>query len=283
MTTDPAIETAAPSAQNPVRAWLAVARFAAGQTVWNRRVLLTLLLFLVPVLTVVVVRAFGHDLERQQVATLYGWVTVIVALAVIVPLTAMLYFSSLVSQEALEGTLVYLFTRRLNRPGVMAAKFVGAAVPLALMALLAQGLLFLAAAAGEGGMRTASGVPELWACAAVVALAMVVFGALFAALGVLVRRPLAAGIGYVFVCEWMLANRQLKIRQLSVNYYLRCILRAATERSPMAELFEDILRGETTPARSSLATLAMVAAAALLVACLAVWRKEFTQAREEQT
>jgi len=266
---------------SPTRAWLAVAAFSVRQTM-RKRAILAFAVMAVPALLGVIVRVAGARLSPDHMSAFYWGTTVFVMPTAVVPLIAMLFCTTLILNEAAEGTLVYLFTRRLSRRGVLLAKFAGTLFTLVGLACVAQLLLFLVAATGARPMRVTSGAPELWGALAVMALGAVVLSAIFTMLGMLFARPLRIGVGYLILCEWVFASIPLNVQQFSVNYYLRCILVRIAGTPKTWKGLRDVLGEDAATVSTSLLTLAVVALAALLVSAFFVGCKEFTKAREEQ-
>ena len=133
-------------------------------------------------------------------------------LGVILPLTALIVGSSVLGLEIEDGTITHILAKPLPRSEIIVAKLVvawgvtaaTAAVPLAIAGLIADsGAVALGLGAG----------------AAVGALA---YTALFLALSLMSRRPVAVGLIYIMLWENLLTQfvsgaRVLSIRQYSIS------------------------------------------------------------------
>jgi len=274
--------TAEPASPGLWGAWWAVAAFSARQTLWSRRAVWALLLLVGPPAIGVVVRSVGAASDPGDMADFYWGVTLQMMLTTVVPLTMMFYCSTLILDEVSVGTIVYLFTRRLSRPAVLMAKFAGTAVPLVAAICLSEFVLFAVSAAGDSGITAGEGAVALFGAWALMTLAALSFGAIFAVLGVLVRRPLVAGVGYLVLCEWIFASTPIGLRKLSLGYHLRCVLKGAVDESQAAGVLKSLLRRADTPPGKCLFTVVAVIVVCLIGSCLVVSCKEFTRAREEQ-
>jgi ABC-2 type transport system permease protein len=128
---------------------------------------------------------------------------------VILPLTALIVGSSVLGLEIEDGTITHILTKPLPRSEIILSKlavafgvtFVATAVPLVLAGLIA-GSVSLAVGLGVG--------------AAVGALA---YSAVFLALSVLVRRPVAIGLVYIMLWENILVQFVSGAKVLSVQQY----------------------------------------------------------------
>jgi len=96
-------------------------------------------------------------------------------------------------------------------------------------------------------------VPDLFLDLGVIALALIVYGALFTLLGVLLRRPLIPGLLFLFGWE-LLANLPGYLPRLTVTVWLRSLLRHRPAQEGFSELFVQVL-----PADQSLVVLAGMA------------------------
>ncbi|HEY0450631.1 ABC transporter permease [Actinophytocola sp.] len=143
-------------------------------------------------------------------------------LSVILPLTALIVGSSVLGLEIDDGTITHLLTKPLPRSEIVLSKLfvawtvttVATAVPLAIGALIA------------GSSALAIG---LVVGAAVGSLA---YTALFLALSLLTKRPVAVGLVYIMLWENLLVNFVSGARVFSVQQHATAIADAIAD-SPM--------------------------------------------------
>ncbi len=139
------------------------------------------------------------------------------------PLAALLYAAGIVQDEVEEQTLTYLLLRPLPRWALyvtkLAATWVVTASLTAAFAALSYAVIYW-------------GTPELWGdilprraakTAGLFALAQLGYCSLFGFVGLLTRRSLVIGIGYIVAVEGMLAYFQTVARFLTVTYYFRVL------------------------------------------------------------
>jgi ABC-2 type transport system permease protein len=183
---------------------LTIATITVRALLGRRRVLLLLPMPLMLIGLTLIARGSGVAIEH--------WGPVVFAelgLGVILPLTALIVGSSVLGLEIEDGTITHLLTKPLPRQEIVLAKLavawavttVAAAVPLA------------AAGAVAGSARLAVGL----GCGA--AIAALAYSALFLALSLVTRRPVAVGLVYIMLWEGLLTNFVSGTRVLSVREY----------------------------------------------------------------
>jgi ABC-2 type transport system permease protein len=227
--------------------WLTLRQHSRG-----RRLLVFAFLFLLPVGIVVLIRTFDPLLAgyHQRLAVLpalspsasplmiglvyvSGWLrrlhefefALIFTLIphVLVPLTALVYASSMIHDELEEQTLTYLLIRPSPKWIIYVAKLLAT---LLITLLLAAGFTLVTYGTMLWGSPYLGG--ELfWTHAlkamSLLALALTAYGALFGCLGLLVRRSLVIGVAYIVLFEGVLANIDFMVRRLTVMYYFRVL------------------------------------------------------------
>ena len=185
----------------------------------GRRLLVLGALFLLPCALALVLR----NLPRPAPAEALEFALVFALLPHgLAPLTALLYAAGIVADEVEEQTLTYLLLRSVPRWALYLTKLL--ATLLVTVSLVAVGGLALYAAiyAGTPGFFDEV-LPRAGRAIAIMALAQVGYCALFGFLGLLTRRSLIAGIGFIVVVEGVLANLDFVGRSLTVVYYVRTL------------------------------------------------------------
>ncbi len=261
------------NAPTPFRA-SARAAFSLGleTTLASRRAWLTGLLLGLPAVLALAYRAAalagvelhlpGWQVYGDFAVTLY-WV------GLALPLVALLQASGY-AEEVEARTIVYLLTRPASRGALLVGRFAAYAVFALGVTLVAQLVTFLLLGTQDGTGAFFGRVPGLLRDAGVLALALLSYGALFTLLGVLLRRPLLPGLGFLFGWE-LLANLPGYLPRLTVARHLRGLLPYSP---PMEGLF-----GLFTPLPVSglacLLSLALVIAGGLGLAGFVFSRREY--------
>ena len=140
-------------------------------------------------------------------------------LIIIVPIVALVFGSSVLGETREDGTLVYLWLRPMARAPVVAgaaAAAATAALPLTVIPAAAGGWLAADRVAGSADLALAA--------AAAAALGTAAYSSLFVLLGLLVRKPIIWGIGYVLLWEGLAVGLGDFAARLSLRGYTRSVL-----------------------------------------------------------
>ena len=140
-------------------------------------------------------------------------------LIIIVPIVALVFGSSVLGETREDGTLVYLWLRPMDRGPVVAgaaAAAATAALPLTVVPTALGGWL--------AADRVAGSVDLLWGAAAAAALGAAAYSSLFGLLGLLVRKPIIWGLGYVLLWEGLAVGLGDFAARLSLRGYTRSVL-----------------------------------------------------------
>ena len=140
-------------------------------------------------------------------------------LIVLVPIVALVFGSSVLGETREDGTLVYLWLRPMGRAPVVAgaaAAAATAALPLAAIPTAVGGFLAADSVPGSGDLALAA--------AASAALGTAAYSSLFVLLGLLVRKPIMWGLGYVLLWEGLAVGLGEFAARLSLRGYTRSVL-----------------------------------------------------------
>ena len=153
---------------------------------------------------------------------LYGYLVALFWVRNALPLAALFYATALIADEVEGRTLTYLLTRPVRRNAILAGKFAAYLVTTLCLALPAAVLTFFVLATHRG-RGVAAAVPDLFRDLGVLALTLLVYGALFTLMGVLLRRPLILGLLFLFVWELM-ANLPGYMPRFTITAWLRSLV-----------------------------------------------------------
>lgn len=210
--------------------------------VWSRRSLLMAVLLGLPVLFALLYRALlAAKLPAElRPFDLYGVIIAFYYVRNLLPLAALFYASSLIADEVEGKTLTYLLTRPVRRSAILAGKFAAYVATTLCLTLPATVVTFflLMTTRGFGGVGAA--VPDLFKDLGVIALTLLVYGALFTLLGVLLRRPVIPGLLFLFVWE-LVANLPGYMPRFTLTAYLRSLISHRPAQEGIAEIFGQVL------------------------------------------
>lgn len=130
-------------------------------------------------------------------------------MSVVLPLTALIVGTSALGSEIDDGTIVHILTKPLPRREIILPKLAvafGITVVVAVLPLAVAGAIVESARLGLG-------------LAVGAVLGALVYSAIFVALSVVTRRPVAFGLIYLLVWESLLAGVLAGTKQFSVQQY----------------------------------------------------------------
>ncbi|HSD28598.1 MAG TPA: ABC transporter permease subunit [Vicinamibacteria bacterium] len=232
--------------------------------VWSRRTLLMGLLVGLPVVVAVAYRVVlaTHPAARMPPpADVYAVIVAVYWIRNVLPLAALFFATALVADEVEGRTLTYLLTRPLTRASILAGKFaayLGTTLALALPSVVLTYFVLLTA---RGWAAVGPSAGDLFRDVGVAALALVAYGGFFALLGVLLKRPVIAGLLFLYGWELM-ANLPGYLPRFTLTAWLRSLIHHRPAEEGLAGLFQQVL-----PVGQGLAVL--VVASALFLAAAA--------------
>ena len=242
-------------------------RIQVARIWWTRRTLACAALALGPPFVVwIAASSSGRPahVSGVEIATHVGWILLV---QVVTPLLALLAGSAVVTEEIEDRTITYLFSRPIPRAAVLLGRWL--AVLVVVSVFLGISAFLTCAGAGVGMDEPGVLVPLLQATL----IGGAVYSGLFAAVGVFVRHPMIAGLGYTFAVEGFLANLPGKNQALTVQYYLRSVI--ASRGSDDWSVIEGFADTRFQTAGSALTTLAVVLLAVLALASWRIGRREY--------
>lgn len=209
--------------------------------VWSRRSLLMVLLLGLPAPLALLFRTFLTRLPpRVGAFDFYGVVISFYYVRNALPLAALFYATALIADEVEGRTITYLLTRPVQRAAILAGKFAAYLVTTVALALPAVVVTFFLLTTIHGRTGLGALVPELFRDMGVVVLTLVTYGAFFALMGVLLRRPVIPGLLFLFVWE-LLANAPGYLPRFTITAYLRSLIHHRPPDEGMAEIFAQVL------------------------------------------
>jgi ABC-2 type transport system permease protein len=144
-----------------------------------------------------------------------------VLVSFLLPMWTLSFATEGLGGEREAGSLIWLLTRPLSRPGIFLAKFV-ALLPWT-VGLNVGGFALLCLAGGRPG---ALAFRLFWPA---VLWATLAFSALFYLMGAWFRRPAVVAILYSFFLEIVVGNLPGYLKRVSIGFYARCLMFEAAE------------------------------------------------------
>ncbi|MEO8361201.1 MAG: ABC transporter permease [Vicinamibacteria bacterium] len=193
---------------------------------------------------------------------LYGIVVALFFVRNLLPLVALLFGSALISDSVDSKTLTYFLTRPISRLSIFMGEFAAYMVTVLTLTVPCVVLTYLVLCVGSPqgvGFGATDLVQDLAACA----LTLFTYGAVFALLGVSLKRPLIPGLLFLFVWEGFVANFPGDAPNYTLSAYARSLIRhRPVDDGPLAELFTKFFgAGESVLVLGTVGVICVVLAA----------------------
>lgn len=240
--------------------------------IWSRRSLLMALLVGLPAVLAIVYRIIlSTDLPAPPVQPLgfYALIVAVFWVRNVLPLMALFHATSLVADEVEGRTLTYLLTRPLTRPSIFAGKFAAYLATSLAIVLPSAVLTFFILATARGWSGVGPSVPDLFRDLGAMTLTLMAYGAFFALMGVLLRRPVIPGLLFLFGWE-LLANLPGYLPRFTLTGWARSLIHHRPAQEGLAGLF-----GQVQPAGLSLAVLVMATSLFLIAGAWLFSEREY--------
>jgi ABC-type transport system involved in multi-copper enzyme maturation permease subunit len=260
----------------------AVARvfeLSLGEMLWSRRTIFMALIVGGPVLLAIIVRllqasgipALRVNNVRVGGAGIFGMMIWLVFIRFIVPVLGVFYGTSLIADEVEDKTITYLFTRPIQRGAVLLGKYVAYLVCTTLVVLPSVMIVyFMLVSFAEVPATFGSLVKDL----GILAVGLAVYGALFALIGTLLKRPLVIGLVFAFGWEQAALLMPGYLKRFTIAYYVQALVPHAMPSDGTASLLQAVFRDVPTPL-TALFWLFFALIACLVLAARAVERREY--------
>ena len=223
--------------------------FSLGQMLWSRRSVLLGLLAGAPVLMAAVIRILAAtgwlpavNGARIGGSAIFGVVMWLIFVRFIVPVLGVFYGTALMADEVDDKTLTYLFTRPVPRASVLFGKYLAYLACVVLLLLPSVVVIFFLIVP-VGGSIGAS-FPQLLADLGMLAVGVAAYGAVFALVGALTKRPLIVGLVFAFGWEQTVLLIPGYLKRLTVAYYLQALVPHAMPQdsalSSLLQVFQEL-------------------------------------------
>lgn len=208
-------------------------------------------------------------------ATLYRMLVLTYEMAFLVPVATLFFGTSLIADDVEGGTLPYLFGRPVRRAKIYLSRYSAMVLVLVSGVWLSVGGSYLFAMMGSRGLLRDAGA--LFGDLAGTGLAVLTYGALFALLGLVLKKPLfwafLIGFGWENMVGWLPGF----LKRLTLLFHLHTLL-------PNPPGPQGILQNMMASSESHLAAvvfLGVYLALFLMTACFVIQRREAPASEEE--
>ncbi len=256
-----------------------VFEMSLGEMLWSRRTIFMAMVVGAPVILAVVARIVQSsgiaplrvNGVRADAAAIFGMMVWVFFLRFIVPVLGIFYGTSLIADEVEEKTVTYLFTRPIRRGSVLLGKYLAYMVCTTLVVLPSITLVyFLLVPFGE----IAGSFRWLLADLGLLAVGLAAYGALFALVGALLKRPLVVGLVFAFGWEQLALVMPGYLRRFTLAHYLQSMVPHTMPSDGVVSLLQAVFT-ESPPVWACLLALGGATAVSLVLAARAVERREY--------
>ena len=268
-----------PKAPGYLTSALRIFDLSVGEMLWSRRTIFMALVVGAPVLISLIVRgldALGANIEASGVhvagPTVFGILIWVLYLRIIVPVLGVFYGTSLIADEIEDKTITYLFTRPIPRGAVLVGKYLAYLACTVFVVLPSVVIVYLSIVPMRGSLG--GSFIDLVKDLILLGLGLAVYGAVFAFVGARFKRPLLAGLIFVFGWEQAALAFPGYLKKFTVAYYLQSLVPHAMPSDGVMSLMQGFFR-DTPSLGVSLTCLVVILVAFLGLAASAVERKEY--------
>lgn len=256
-----------------------VFELSLGEMLWSKRTIFMALVVGGPVLLAIVVKvlqasgvpALRVNGARVGGAGVFGMMIWVLFIRFIVPVLGVFYGTALIADEVEDKTITYLFTRPIQRGAVLVGKYLAYVVCTTLVVLPSVMIVyFLIIPFSEVGATFSLLVKDL----GILAAGLAVYGAVFAMIGAVMKRPLVVGLIFAFGWEQVALLMPGYLKQFTLAYYVQALVPHAMPSNETTSLLQALFRDVPSPALA-LFWLFFALVVSLFVAARAVERREY--------
>lgn len=255
---------------NPLNA---VFRLSLAVLVKSRRTLMIGVLCFLPVIGSIFGTAFMLSGIAQQEVTGFSLTSFIIVngyVHVLLLVVTLFYGTALVSDELEDKTLTYLLVRPVSKSTIYLGKYLAYLVAAALLLLPSAAMCFLIAMAADAPGESGRHVPILLQDLGVLSIGILAYGALYALIGAVTKRPVFVGLAFTFIWETLVTFIPGYLSKLTIKHYLSALLPHAVSQRGIIGLFES-----PTSAPMAVIILLLTTAGFLALGAWAFTNKEY--------
>src|SRR3954452_6081431 len=256
-----------------------VFELSLGEMLWSRRTIFMALVLSAPVILALVsriVQTMGVaplrvNGARVGGAGIFGMMIWVLFIRFTIPMLGVFYGTSLIADEVDDKTLTYLFTRPIQRGAVLVGKYLAylvCTVLVVLPSIMIVYFLIVPVAEIAGSFRL------LLIDLGIMALGLASYGALFALVGTVLKRPLVVGLVFAFGWEQLAMLMPGYMRRFTLAYYLQGLVPHAMPSDSGASLIQAVFT-ESPTAVTCLFRLTVRIGVSLFLGQRAIERREY--------
>ena len=251
-----------------------------GEMLWSRRTIFMALVVGSPVVVALaarIVQSMGTAPLRVNgvqvdAVSMFGAIIWILFLWFIVPVLGAFYGTSLIADEVDDKTITYLFTRPVRRGAVVVGKYLAYLMCTALVVLPSVMVVYFLMVPFR---QVPSSFIPLVIDLGVLGLGLAAYGALFALVGTAIRRPLMAGLVFIFGWELVTLVMPGYLKRFTLAYYLQTLVPHSMPAGDAVSLLQGAVFRDPPSAGASIGALVVAIAVSLILAVRIVEQREY--------
>ncbi|MGH9866765.1 MAG: ABC transporter permease [Candidatus Polarisedimenticolia bacterium] len=244
---------------NPLNA---VFRLSLALLIRSRRTLMIGILCFMPVLGSIFGTAFMMSGVAQQELTGFSLTSFIIVngyVHVLLLVVTLFYGTALVSDELEDKTITYLFSRPVPKRTIYLGKYLAYVVAAGLLLLPSAAMCFLISMAADPPGESSRHLPIFFQDLGVLSIGIIAYGALYAVIGAVAKRPVFVGLAFTFIWETVVTFIPGYLSKLTIKHYLSALLPHAVSQRGIIGLFEATTSPATAVVVLLLATAGLLA------------------------
>ena len=234
-----------------------VARFSVSELLWSPRTLAMIALAATPLGLAVAYRvALALRMTESAGAAVFSGLVSGAFFPFVAPMLSLVYAGGVVRDDVEAGTLPYFLTRPLSRASFLSGKMLASFSMTLGLVLPSLVLVYYVALSPSGWAEVGARFPGLLRSLGVAALGLLAYNGIFALAGTLLKRPLLAGLFFIFGWQAVATFVPGRARLLTVAHYMSSLVPSA---SSSGSVIAGLLGARSSTAVSILALAAIAA------------------------
>ncbi|MCD6117290.1 ABC transporter permease [bacterium] len=237
-------------------------------SIHNKRFVGITILGIVPVFFTLLFIVLHPGLSGGNVsyAGLYPKISLLLYLHFLLPLIALFLGSAVIGDEKDDQTLSYFLTRPIARCKVVLMKIFAAWVMLSTVIIISLFLTYSILTLSEGFTEWSSSLMLFFKSAVILIFGAAVYLPFFTLIGGLIKRPVVAGLFFVFGWEASVAFIPGKLRYFTIVHYLHRVYPSLNQSSSTVSLKTNILNF-IMPVKNISPLTAIIVLFAIIILC----------------
>jgi ABC-type transport system involved in multi-copper enzyme maturation permease subunit len=247
-----------------------VAQWSLGELLWSPRTLAMIALAGTPLGLALAYRvALALRVTESEGSSVFATLVSGVFFPFVAPMLSLVYASGVVRDDVEAGTMPYFLTRPLSRASFLSGKMLASLAMTLALVLPSLVLVYYVVLSPSGWAEVGARFPSLTRNLGIAALGLAAYNGIFALAGTVLKRPLLAGLFFIFGWQGLASFVPGRARLATVAHYMTSLMPGPSSGGVLSGFF-----GERSSTLISILALVAIAAASHALALAAFARKE---------